>query len=159
MKLLFLILLPFFPFAQATTYEPGDSTWLTSSDTAKVKVYKEKPNDTLFIGRIKSFYLINMEILGIDTVYYNKPIFREKYDTIGPFWKQVSDTTPGYNPVMAMQVYEVRIYKNEWIMVDPNIKSANGTTTLLAPYRENILQPYHFAWLDIKKKPLKFKVW
>lgn len=132
MKLFILILLPFFSIAQASTYEPGDSTWITSSDTGKVKVYKEPP--------------------------------REKYDTIGPSWHQVSDTTSGYNPVMAMQLYEVRVYKNDWITIDPNILSMDATgqvvsSTLMGTYREQTLIPHHFAWLDLKKKPFKLTVW
>lgn len=70
---------------------------------------------------------------------------KPKYDTIGPVWKQVSDTTPGYNPVMAMQLYEVRVYKSYTI--------ARGPTHTLPEI------PEHFAWLDIKKKSFNLAVW
>jgi hypothetical protein len=79
---------------------------------------------------------------------------KPKYDTLPPVWKQVSDTTPGYNPVMAMQLYEVRVYKNEWIT---DLQPIDGG------YYDNgkKLQaiPYHLKWLDIHKKPFKLKVW
>lgn len=130
MKFIFLLFFPFFSFAQATTYEKGDSTWLVSWDTSIAKVYKvdnplkalESPIRCLFIA--------------------DKP----KYDTIGPFWKQVSDLTPGYNPVMAMQLYEVRIYKSP---ITQGRKEDGWPGAV----------PYHFAWLDIKKKPFQLAVW
>lgn len=267
MKLLILILFPFLSFAQQSTYEQGDSTWVTSSDTGKVKVYREgrivkvvnkkpktvkdKHGNTFrlyeglpyvgdaspyrFVDEIDSSWIDSLKAHGKTIHYTNKgnvvykgdttrkrtisipdttdpawadsktlhltergativdttikntkeapsiydvyPITnplqalespmrclfipdKRKYDTIGPIWHLVSDTAVGlYNNVIAMQVYEVVVYKNEWIMVDPNIKSANGITTLLAPFRQEVLQPYHFAWLDNKKKSLKLKVW
>lgn len=238
MKLFFLIFLPFLSLAQASTYEPGDSTWITSSDTGKVKVYKIKddstwlkvwtsfkttPIDTFRAACIYGRLIIDTFINHGECGWYLLPqpspkisisgkdlleaaIFKEeglpnyraisdikeaesvydvftnplqalespihclisndkpKYDTIGPFWKQVSDITPGYNPVMAMQLYEVRVYRNEWITVDPNALSMDATgqvvgSTLMATYREQTLIPHHFAWLDIKKKPFKLFVW
>lgn len=168
MKLFLLILLPFFSLAQASTYEPGDSTWITSNDTSKVKVYKgNRPVrivlDGLLSETLTQAYIDTLKAHG-KTIHYTNGGSSEyvpppKYDTIGPFWKQVSDTTAGYNSVMAMQLFEVRVYKNEWITVDPNIVSANGSTTLMATYPEQRAFPHHFAWLDIKKKPFKLKVW
>jgi hypothetical protein len=304
MKLFFLILLPFFSFAQASTYEPGDSTWLTSSDTGKVKVYKgdklikivnkypkilkdksghtfrlyegtpyvgdscpytyvdvvdpgaggsvhlddaqviaygysdtiesrwidtlkahgrtihytnqsnmeytkgeldsfraaciygriiEKPKchitcslfiDMLYYMKVNNcgemvedteagkhwYHFMNGVFIGeypyhdsimnhFDPAHINRYIEKPKYDTIGPFWKQVSDLTPSYNPVMAMQLYEVRKYENEWITIDPNYKLPNGGTTLMGSLPVQRAIPHHFAWLDIKKKPFKLFVW
>ncbi len=147
MKLLFLILLPFFSLAQQSTYEKGDSTWLTSSDTSKVKVYKSGGliiNTCLSETAIQS-YIYTLKSKG-KTIHctnkedslYGKP----KYDTSGPVWKQVSNTGPGYNPVMAMQMYEVRVYK----------AYTNGMGSIYQ-------LPEHFAWIDMGKKRFKFKVW
>lgn len=164
MKLILLTLLPFFSLAQASTYEPGDSTWITSSDTSKVKVYK---GDKLIIiagldytitqewidslkAHGKTFHYTNQ-----GNVAYAPPV---KYDTIGPVWKQVSDITSGYNPVMAMQLYEVRIYKNEWVETDRNIL-IGGTPSFMDVPKEQRLIPHHYAWLDLKKKPFKLTVW
>lgn len=148
MKLFILILFPFFSFAQASTYEPGDSTWITSSDTSKVKVYKEKTKNVyvtsaaIYEGDSVLFYKLK-SLPAKGTLLYNKMgqgfVISSKYDTIGPFWKQISDTTSGYNPVMAMQLYEVRVYKNG--LAGPG------------------LLPSHFAWLDLKRKPFKLNVW
>lgn len=86
-----------------------------------------------------------------------------KYDTIGPMWRQVSDTSNGWNPVSSMRVYEVRVYKNEWITVDPNIYSTdkNGveTVTAMATHREERAIPRHYGWLNSKKQPLTLAVW
>jgi len=99
---------------QQSTKEPGDSIWLTSDDTAKVKVYKEPP---------------------------------EKYDTIGG-WHLVSDTAKGrWNPVSAMYLHEVRIYKNRYMQIIKDKFTAIGG------------EPVHFQWLDGNKKPIKIKVW
>lgn len=209
MKLILLILLPFFSIAQDSSYEPVNSTWITSSDTGKVRVYKEKyqtaiiridGKDELVYGGLLSNVILQK---GIDSLiahgktihYTNKGnvVYKEegrpnynvsgkekeaesvydiypdpisiylnyidesppaKYDTIGPFWKQVSHTGPGYNPVFAMEVYEVRIYNNEWIT---DLQPLDGG------YYDNgkkqQLIPYHFAWLDLGKKPVKYKVW
>lgn len=167
MKLFLLILLPFFSLAQASTYEPGDSTWITSSDTGKVKVYKgNRPVrivlDGLLIETLTQAYIDTLKAHG-KTIHYTNGGSVEyvpppKYDTIGPFWHQVSDTTAGYNPVMAMQLFEVRVYKNEWITKDPNIIKGGPPSYMEVP-KEQQLTPHHFAWLDIKKKSFKMKVW
>lgn len=191
MKLLFLTLLPFLSIAQDSTYEPGDSTWITSSDTGKVKVYKEKyqtaiiridGKDELVYGGLLSNVILQK---GIDSLiahgktihYTNKGnvVYKEKgrpnynvsgylnytdepppvkYDTIGPVWKQVSHTGPGYNPVFAMEVYEVRIYNNEWVA---DLQPMDGGYYDNGRKLQGI--PYHFAWLDLGKKPVKYKVW
>lgn len=225
MKLLLLIFFPFFSIAQDSTYEPGDSTWLTSSDTGKVKVYKEKyqtaiiridGKDELVYGGLLSNVILQKGIDSLiaqgktihytnkgnkeydelsggegwkkmaakftkvierkDVVYdvYPDPVsiylnhtdelpLRPKYDTIGPFWKQVSDTTAGYNPVMAMQLYEVTELVNDWVKSRPKknpvkiVKDKNGEEFRL--YESTFYIEKHFAWLDLKKKPFKFKVW
>jgi hypothetical protein len=131
MKFFLFILLPFLSTAQATTYEPGDSTWITSSDTSRVKVYKED-------------WLMGGISCGSSKLPVMQQSDKPKYDTIGPIWKQVSDTTPGYNPVMAIQVYEVRVYTTEV-----------GGKQDGSPFPF----PHHFAWLDLKKKPFKLYVW
>lgn len=179
MKLLILLLLPFFSFAQATTYEPRDSTWITSSDTTKVKVYKDLNQkwdscyklSSIYVAEGRSTYKLAAHSEKWEGHADSKPSPNftircecippdvTKYDTIGPVWKQVSDLTPGYNPVMAMQLYEVRVYKSEWISVNPNKVSANGSTTLLAPHPEQATIPFHFKWLDIKKHPFRLAVW
>jgi len=186
MKLLILILLPFFSFAQGTTYEPGDSTWIVSSDTGKVKVYKYfvGHGETCLAGSIRwidslKAHGIPMHLTNQGSVRYDvdnplksieapirclfipdkkiitdtaDPSFidskttrwreKQKYDTLPPVWKQVSDTTPGYNPVMAMRLYEVRQRIIFLSMVGP----------------DKIVMA-HFAWLDIHKKPFKLFVW
>jgi hypothetical protein len=134
-KFLILILFPFFSFAQQSTYKPGDSVWITSWDTTRVKVYKT------FLGG-RDYALSN----GVELaqVYDRIHIAPPKYDTIGPSWHQISDTTAGYNPIMAMQLYEVRIYTTE-------VEGRKDG----APFPF----PHHFQWLDIKKKPFKLVVW
>lgn len=195
MKLLLLILVPIFSLAQASTYEKGDSTWLTSSDTGKAKVYRmgtlmggivsvtltqayidslKEIGKTIHTGvtclseAIRLTDSLNQARAKYDTIgpigrvypkdskeyayyYYDEdalksPVYdKAKYDTIGPVWKQVSDTGAGYNPVMAMQMYEVRIYKSEYLNIT------------VAPHEFVI--PEHFAWLDMGKKRFKLKVW
>lgn len=196
MKLLLLLLIPFFSIAQDSTYEPGDSTWITSSDTGKVKVYKKKNkcpfgkmhrpafNDSYWvqfagcytkkeIKVLDSIFLDYMHSMGVvgstvkskpnsdsRTIHYTNrgnKVYDElcvgetwnkmaekyetaaKYDTIGPSWKQVSHIGPGYNPVFAMEVYEVRVYKSGLAWPE--------------------LIHLHFAWLDLGKKTVKYKVW
>lgn len=182
-----------------STYEQGDSIWLVSLDTSKVKVYKTDDISPKLVdslkARVKTIpstnqgYRIYKETEAL-SVYDDNPLKaiespmrclftpdkkeiivdkndpswidsktmnwteKPKYDTIGPFWKQVSDTTCGYNPVMAMQVYEYGI-----------LEKHNNTEGVIDPYARfgfkyqewTILK--HVGWLDIKKKPLKYKVW
>lgn len=95
----------------------------------------------------------------VDTAAFGKEISRQvsdfiagaiKYDTIGPLWRLVSDTAAGHwNPASAMQVWEVRIYKN--YAGEFNMK----TKKPVSPY----VLPEHFIWLDSNKKPLKLAVW
>lgn len=224
MKLLLLVFFPFFSIAQDSTYEPGDSTWLTSSDTGKVKVYKLTHRMLMDPGAGGGVHFDNAQVIAygysdiieprwIDTFkahgktihYTNKGnvVYKEegrpnynvsgkekeaesvydiypdpisiylnytdelpppaKYDTIGPFWKQVSDTTAGYNPVMAMQLYEVIELVNDWVKSPPKknpvkiVKDKNGEEFRL--YESTFYIEKHYAWLDIKKKPFKLFVW
>lgn len=109
---------------------------------------------TKVIERKDVVYDIYPDPVSIYSNYTDEPAPPAKYDTIGPVWKQVSDTGPGYNPVFAMEVFEVRVYNNEWVT---DLQPMDGG------YYDNgkkqQLIPYHFAWLDLGKKPVKYKVW
>lgn len=134
---------------QMSTREFGDSIWLTSIDTIKVKVYN-------VVGET----CLDASIRFTDSLTQA----RAKYDTIGPQLRIVSDVGTGWNPVNAMWVYEVRLYKSEWITVDPNAYQKDETGqivsgTLMPIHNEQRAIPRHFAWLDSKKKPLKLAVW
>lgn len=156
MKLLFLILFPFFSFAQQSTYQKGDSTWLTSSDTGKAKVYKNGNSFChykgipYYIGDLRPDTFIGLVTNFGDSVYRNGEATKlydlYKYDTIGPFWKQVSDLSPHYNPVMVVELYEVRVYKSP---ITQGRKEDGWPGAI----------PYHFAWLDNKKKKFYLAVW
>lgn len=108
------VLLPLFPIAQ--------SKLDNRPDTLKTQAFKSSTGKT------------GNPLIGEKLVY--------KTDTLGPIWKQISDTTPGYNPVMAMHLYEVVGY-------DRGDKDCMNCPLL----------QIHLAWLDINKKLLKLKVW
>lgn len=164
-------------------YNTVDSAWL-----ADVRIYTSKPAeytyDEVYYGRYQikpsEHWVIRDPKTGewkesdkngkIIHTPQSKEIYRRengkpyidkpKYDTIGPVWKLISHTGPGYNPAMAAQVYEVRVYKNEWVTVDPNRHSADGySTTLLGTLPQEKSIPHHFGWLGVDKKPLQYKVW
>jgi hypothetical protein len=67
---------------------------------------------------------------------------KQKYDTIGPVWRLVSDTIHFWNLASAMQVYEV-VQKVRKYRLDEG----------------SVISWKHIEWLDSKKKPLTLKVW
>jgi hypothetical protein len=74
----------------------------------------------------------------------------QKYETIGPVLRLVSDTAHDHwNGVSAMWVYEVRVY--EKVSFALNLRT-NEQETIWG-------HPKTFKWLDSKKKPLSLKVW
>src|SRR5690242_13814028 len=84
---------------QQTTYEKGDSVWLDSFDTSKVKVYRS----TLYLAGFTKGYGANETFPRYSTLLMSKYAM----DTIGA-WHLVSDTAKGHwNPVSAMYLYEV----------------------------------------------------
>lgn len=124
------------------------------SEDKTVEVTTSNPNIILeYIGYSEDEYLqLVAGKLGVPLMSSGKrytdsitSVPRSKFDTIGA-WHLVSDTSKGWNPVSAMYLYEVRLYKS-YEAVD--FSSQRGIHSI----------PTHYKWLDSNKKPIYLKVW